>query len=304
MFAFWVPVLCAFGAVIALGIDQRFGGLDETRKYFFTYVYPTMPNVPPEYLKKISSDRIFSTLFYPNALAGVTLLLLPVSLGMIWRFSTRLTAASRSLLVSLFGAGALGCLYWSGSKGGWLLSLLLALVALLHLPLSHRLKAGMVAVVFVCGVTGFVVKYAAFFERGATSVVARFDYWRAAVQTTAANPVFGTGPGTFGVAYFAIKHPESEMSRLTHNDYLQQASDSGMLGGAGYVAMILGILLRGYRKPRRPDGMMQFLVWLGLLGWALQGMMEFGLYLPALAWPAFSLAGWLLRAQPERMPPK
>jgi hypothetical protein len=30
-----------------------------------------------------------------------------------------------------------------------------------------------------------------------------------------------------------------------------------------------------------------------LLGWSGQGLVEFGLYVPALAWPAFTLFGWL-----------
>jgi len=302
--AFWTPILCALGVVIAVGIDQHFGGLEQTRKFFFAYMYPNLPSVPPEYLKKISSNRIFSTLFYPNSLAGAILLLLPASLGLIWRFGGRLTVASRCFLMGLIAAGALACLYWSGSKGGWLLALILALVALLHLPLAKQTKAMVVAVVFVCGVTGFFVKYSGFFQKGATSVVARFDYWRAAVQTVAANPMFGTGPGTFGVAYLAIKNPESEMSRLTHNDYLQQASDSGVVGCLSFVAMVLSVLLRGYTKPKGPDGSVRFLVWLGFLGWALQSTMEFGLYIPALAWPALSMAGWLLRAQPERVSSK
>lgn len=301
--AFWVPILGAFGLIIAVGVDQRFGGLEETRKYFYAYVYPTWPNVPPEYLRRISSDRIFSTLFYPNSLAGVILLLLPMTLGVIWQFGARLTVAARCLLMGLFAAGALACLYWSGSKGGWLLALVLALAGLLHLPLSNRIKAIVVAAVLLCGMTGFVAKYAGFFQRGATSVVARFDYWRAALQTIAAHPVLGTGPGTFGVIYLAIKQPESEMSRLTHNDYLQQASDSGVPGGVAYLAIVLSVLLRGYRKPSREGGILQFLVWLGFLGWALQGTMEFGLYIPALAWPAFVFAGWLLRSATGRALP-
>ena len=60
--------------VIAVGLEQHFGGLEESRRYFFTYVYPQSPNVPPEFLKKIKSDRIWATLFYPNALAGVLLM--------------------------------------------------------------------------------------------------------------------------------------------------------------------------------------------------------------------------------------
>ena len=33
---------------------------------------------------------------------------------------------------------------------------------------------------------------------------------------------------------------------------------------------------------------------LGLLAWVLQGVVEFGLYIPALAWPAWLMLGWLL----------
>jgi len=300
--AFWIPILGAFGLIIVVGIDQHFGGLEETRKYFYTYVYPTLPAVPPEYLKKISSDRIFSTLFYPNSLAGVILLLLPISLGLIWQSAVRLAAASRGMLLLLFGAGALACLFWSGSKGGWLLALVLALVALLHVRVSKRIKVAVLTVLLLCGVVGFFLKYADFFQRGATSVVARFDYWRSALRTVASNPVLGSGPGTFGVVYLTIKNPESEMSRLTHNDYLQQASDSGLPGGAAYLAFTLSVLFFGYAKPKGSEGTLQFLVWLGFLGWAMQGMMEFSLYIPALAWPAFAFAGWLLRCQAGRAP--
>lgn len=299
--ALWGAVAFALGIVLGVGFDQHFGGLEDTRRYFYTYVYPQLKTVPPEYLKKISSDRIFSTFFYPNALAGVILLLLPPTLVMIWRFCGRLTIASRGLLVGLFAVAALACLYWSGSKGGWLLALLLALVALLHLPWSKRAKVILVSVVLVSGVTGFLFKYSGFFQRGATSVSARFDYWRAAVQTTAVKPLFGTGPGTFSIAYQAIKRPESEMSRLTHNDYLQQASDSGVVGAVVYLAFALSILVCGYAKPVMPESVSRFSAWLGLLGYALQGLMEFGLYIPALAWTAFALAGWLLATGAKRI---
>jgi hypothetical protein len=34
-------------------------------------------------------------------------------------------------------------------------------------------------------------------------------------------------------------------------------------------------------------------MWLGLLGWAIQAFIEFGLYIPALAWPMFVFCGIL-----------
>ena len=120
------------------------------------------------------------------------------------------------------------------------------------------------------------------------------------MQTIAAKPVFGTGPGTFSIAYEAIKRPESEMSRLTHNDYLQQASDSGVVAALAYLAIAVTVLICGYAKPATPDGLARFSVWLGLLGYALQGLMEFGLYIPALAWTAFGLGGWLVGNRAKR----
>jgi len=63
-------------AVLVVGWEQHFGGLEATRQYFFREIYPQLKEVSPEYLKKISANRIFSTLFYPNSLAGALLLLL------------------------------------------------------------------------------------------------------------------------------------------------------------------------------------------------------------------------------------
>jgi len=134
-------------------------------------------------------------------------------------------------------------------------------------------------------------------------VSARFDYWRAAVQTSRSHPLLGTGPGTFFIPYTAIKRPESEPARLVHNDYLEQASDSGLVGLLAYSALIVGGLVWTFKGTCHAEttsagagrkDWLRFSVWLGLLGWALQSLLEFGLYIPALAWPAFALLGWLV----------
>ena len=122
----------------------------------------------------------------------------------------------------------------------------------------------------VLGLTGFAVKYADYFDRGATSVGARFGYWGAAAQTATEEPLLGTGPGTFQLAYKRHRAPGAEPTRLTHNDYLQQASDSGWPGFALYAAFIGGaawILAR-----RRLDDPLLIAVRLGLLAWAAAGV--------------------------------
>src|SRR5262245_37265807 len=156
---------------------------------------------------------------------------------------------------------------------------------------AKRIKVAVIAILLAAALAGFFVKYRNYFSRGATSVVARFDYWKAAWQIIKDKPVFGSGPGTFGVVYKRLKDPKSEMSKLVHNDYLQQGSDAGVVALLAYTALILGSLSALYRRCR--EDLLEFGVWLGLLGIALQGLVEFGLFIPALAWPQFLLLGWL-----------
>ena len=84
------------------------------------------------------------------------------------------------------------------------------------------------------------------------------------------------------------------MARLTHNDYLEQASDSGIPGFLLYTGFVGWCLVYVYRRGGLRSDWVRLAVWLGLLGWALQSLVEFGLYIPAIAWPAFGFMGWLL----------
>jgi O-antigen ligase len=150
----------------------------------------------------------------------------------------------------------------------------------------------------------FAVRFHHYFEAGATSAGARFDYWRAAVQTTAAQPWFGTGPGTFQHPYAELKSPESEMARLAHNDYLEQFSDSGILGGLTYGAWIFLALLVVGKRLWRSNDLFSFAIFLGLLGWFMQGLGEFGLFVPALGWTAFTLLGCIISPGKGQNTPK
>ncbi|MFN7138079.1 MAG: O-antigen ligase family protein [Limisphaerales bacterium] len=290
---FYIFMLLGFVLVLRNGLEQHFGGLERTRLYFYTYILPNLPEPPLEYMQKISTNRIFATLFYPNSFAGAILLFLPICAFAGWQIAERFGRIPQMIIAGMISLAALGCLYWSGSKSGWLIMLGLGLVFLLHTRIPRNYKVALVLAVFILGATGFGLRYMGFFQRGATSVVARFDYWSAAWQIFKANPVLGSGPGTFSVEYLKIKSPESEMARLCHNDYLEQASDSGLIGFLSFTGLILGSLLYlyRYRIEKRPS--YTFFVWLGLLGICVQGFSEFNFYIPGLAWPTFLLLGWL-----------
>ncbi len=248
----------------------------------------------PMILAKLAKGRVHGTLVYPNALAGILLLLGPAAIVLAIRGTGTLRPVTRwgvlGLTAFLLGTG----LFWTGSKSGWLIGLALAGLWLLRLPWSARLKSAAVALILIGGLAVFGLRFRNYFAAGATSVGARFDYWRAALQTAGAHPLLGTGPGTFQRPYARLKAPESEMARLAHNDYLEQFSDSGVPGGLLYLAWITALLVTlGRRLWRAETAPLEFAVLIGLVGWLAQGFTEFGLYIPALSWTAFTLAGAL-----------
>ena len=297
----WAGMGLALCWAMRTGLEQHFGGLEATRRMLKES--PQLFNVDPQmltnpdYLKRIASNRIFGTFAgYPNGLAGGIILLLPLTLVFLWRLTLKVRVQIRILFVLILGGCGLSCLYWSGSKAGWLVALILGLIALGHSLLPLRWRRWLIYGVLVVGLVGFAVKYAGFFQKERNSVGARFAYWRVALMVTKLHPVLGTGPGTFQIPYGQMKRPGDEPVKLTHNDYLEQASDSGVFGFISYCAMIFAILcyLYRYRIQKNPVDWLDFAIFIGVLGICLHSLTEYHLYDPALSLPMFYLFGWLL----------
>ena len=289
---FWKIVLFGFAFILWVGLEQHNGGLEATRKAFYEQPNWQSLNVPKEFLLRIESNRIFSVFVYANAFAGAMLLWAPPLAVVLWNWTRRLPSIAQKVAIGLFGYLTLACFFWTGSKAGWLIAIAVTAVGLLHIQMKRSVKIAIVSAVLVLGLTGFAIKYRNYFEKGATSASARFVYWQAALKIANQRPLFGAGPGTFAKTFAPIKPPEAEMARLTHNDYLEQACDSGWPAAILFTSFIASTLILGHRAVNRSP--LHFGVWLGLLGWALQSFVEFGLYIPGIAWSAFLLLGWLL----------
>jgi O-antigen ligase len=93
------------------------------------------------------------------------------------------------------------------------------------------------------------------------------------------------------VTYKVLKPRDAEMARLAHNDFLQQGSDSGWVGLVAFAGWLLGGLWILYRRSSR-GGLKNAGIWLGLAGVMVQSLVEFGFYIPAIAWPTCFLLGW------------
>ena len=217
-----VGVLAAFAFCLVRAVDQRLVEFPQSHQMLmegerdgWTNVSPAMllemkreqvvistngmDVANPVFLKKFAQGRVLGTLVYPNALAGAILLLLPLSLTLAFG-AKKLRPAIRAIVVVLTcflgGAG----FFWTGSKLGWLIAMALGGLYLFRLKWPVKLKIAALAAMVILGLGIFAVRFHNYFAAGATSAGARLDYWRAAVQTTAKNPLVGTGPGTFPAA--------------------------------------------------------------------------------------------------------
>jgi O-antigen ligase len=97
------------------------------------------------------------------------------------------------------------------------------------------------------------------------------------------------------VSYGQTQHSGAGFTRLCHNDYLEQACDSGLPGFVVYAAMMFGYLAWLYRYRARGTEPSSYAVVLGLVGLCLHSVVEYHLYIPALAWPMFFLLGWAMK---------
>ena len=254
----------------------------------------------PAILEKLAKGRVHGSLVYPNALAGLVLLVFPILVTSLWQTGRSLRPLLRGGTVVLLTLLAGGSLFWSGSRSGWLIALGMAAFAVLRLPRLQRLRLPLAIVGLIVGIAAFGIRNRDYFQRGATSMTARLDYWSAAAENTRIHPWRGSGPGTFMRPYAQLKRPEAEMTRLVHNDYLQQFSDSGIPGGLAYLVWVGGSLgLAWKRHSRNADPVVVSLL-LGSSAWLIQGFSEFSLYVPALAWTCFTLLGIALGIPTEK----
>ena len=296
--------------VISIGFQQQFGGLEETRIFYeklargeqtpelqAAFDRPGVREIwqSPLFQFKVNSRRIYSTLFYPNTLAGVLLLFVPGLVAAVWLAFGGASRITRSMLAGLILMGAGLCLIWSGSKAGWLIAVAQGGLLFLRSSIPAKWRRTIVITIAIVGVAGLVIRNLDYFQRGAKSVGARTDYWVSAGQAFVDNPVTGTGPGTFGEAYRVRKSADAEMAQLAHNDFIQQASDSGGVGFLSFLVFVGGGFWWLSRNLSFRDAPLARLIWIGLAGWILQCLVEFGLYIPAIAWPAFFLFGLLCR---------
>ncbi len=243
--------------------------------------------------------------------AGLMILVVPTALALVmpakaesgrarllrgWRSRLRAWAVERGgptrlvpFLILLMGGAALV----SGSRGGavGLIGALLCMITLGAGGRSGRRRVAGIAVLLVLMIAtalwisgdilyGTVERLAR--EVGRPSESFRVRLWADAVPLWMAAPLFGTGLGSFGVAFPAVRNLPAPVA-FTHaeSDWVQLLTDTGLVGLGLVLAtgLSLGLALLGcFRHARSPWARALSLAGLvALVGTAVHGIANFNL---------------------------
>jgi len=280
--------------VCVAALRQYFGGLEETRQFAAAYVDTTQ--APKDFLLRLTSNRPFAWFGgYPNALAGFLVIAFAPTLAWISVRGRGWDPRVRRPTLALAGCLMGFCLILTGSRGGYVAFAVTIVTALLVvIPSGARRTLTIGAALCLLGVILFIAHRSGMVSTGTTSMSARTDYWRGAVSIARDHPWLGTGPGTFGSIYPKYKTAQTEEAQLVHNNYLQMWSDSGLAAFVVFGLMWVVAIKDSFKLiGQRRDDAAAIAICASLTGWVVHGFVDFDLYVPGVAFPAFILLGIL-----------
>lgn len=129
----------------------------------------------------------------------------------------------------------------------------------------------------------------------------RYQEWRIAAEVFADHPLLGAGSDNYAADYLLRRDDTSSQPVHPHSTPLQVLSQLGLVGALLFVAAVAAALLLGIRRRAAAAGLTATAVGAALSGfafWLVAGSFDVLWEIPALAAPAFALAG-LAAAPPE-----
>ena len=288
--------------VCLLVMQQHFGGFEQTREYAVTH--GDAARAPKDFLLRMSSNRVFGSFVYPNALAGFLTVAFAPTLAWIWVRARGWDARVKWIAVGFAGGEMVFCLVLTGSRGGAVAFGVMALTVFWCLTPKGGRRLAVVIVGLVMALIGVLVlrQRGGSFHFGTNSLEARTDYWRGAIAIIKDHPWAGTGPGTFGSVYPKYKTALTEEAQAVHNSFLQMWSDAGVLAFAAFAGLWFVAVRDSFRLARQRVGDVAAAALCGaLVGWTAHGLVDFDLYVPGVALPAFIMLGMVqgLKELPE-----
>ena len=281
-----VSAIVAASLLLCLcGWYQHFIGLDNMLEMFRANAEKTGVPLDWKLEQKLLQKRIYTFFIDPNLYAAHIILLAPLAIVMLSRWSKRFQPADISRIVFiaigflLFGTS----LYWTGSRGGAIGACIGFAIFVWCQPFIQRLRWRWLLPLFACvGIIAIILVATKDKAReGAKSASARITYYKVCLQMFKERPLTGHGLGEFFPNYLRLKPLEAEETRDPHNFLLGMMAQCGVLGGlAAICALGLPFLLALKGKLTDHDSPLLPAVLTGLCAWSVHTLFEFNELIP------------------------
>jgi putative inorganic carbon (HCO3(-)) transporter len=244
--------------------------------------------------------RITSFLEHYNGLAGYINLIVPFCLG----FALRGADPILRMLSRWCLAFASIALLLTQSRGGLLAYAAMLLVTALFFAPDRKSRMRRVAIVLVgCLLMAAVAGF--FFQRLAEiddyTAVSRLAIWSGAFAVFARAPVFGTGFGNLRALLGGLLDLPQGWTGDAHNLYLELLAETGVVGFAVFMCLIVAALrlaLRRYRNSQDEFGkIIGFAVFAAIVGVLVHGTVDYLFHTTPQVGALFFLVLGILGAQ-------
>jgi len=253
----------------------------------------------------ISSTRIESTIAHPNSLGIFMAMLFLLGWGYYLRQPNRYLA-----IISVVLLIALALTASRGSFISLLIAFPLLVFDLQKSALKIALKNSIICLVIALAVTQMVITIAPHLQNivgdntvlsyiltrraafVAWSGISRIAFWKTGIDIFLANPLTGTGLGSFFLAYFTEYTDNIWYARFVHNHYIQTLSELGLVGLGLLLSFLIQIVRTAWCQLKSNT---YPIFYPGLLAAALAFLIhiggDFSWNFPAVAALFFALAG-------------
>jgi O-antigen ligase len=128
----------------------------------------------------------------------------------------------------------------------------------------------------------------------------RLDHWKVAIDTFRAQPLTGTGAGTFGIEWVRERDPDAEpYVEDAHSLYLEVLAELGLPGLLLVSGAVLAVLAATLARLKRRSRHLEAILFATGLTWAVHAGIDWDWEMPAVTLWFFALGGMTLaRAAP------
>jgi len=232
-------------------------------RHVLDYIRQSGPNRYPHELLILAKRRVYATFVSPNIFASYIVMMLFVGIGfLLVDFTQR---RENVLWVTISIITMLVSLLFTKSLGGIVVFIITFLLFTLYTPLFLLPKTRLKNIILkraglgiILGSVVFISIFVIFTQRRLiqflnlndpnNSIMQRFYYWIASLKMIKDHLFTGLGWGRFDSLYEFYKLPAANISRYSHNVFLQITAETGLLGLLSFLLIVSIFLRNGYKN--------------------------------------------------------